>query len=107
MTAAQKTALTRLIDEHAGAQTDPIAQDRVARAKAGINAVKFAWMGGTEKGQGHYYRVQGPTFLIEFDNTQNRANHIHMVWRDFKGDFGRDLLAEHYRKAPHQQPDSR
>jgi hypothetical protein len=45
--------------------------------------------------------VQGPTFLIEFDNTQNNANHVHSVWRDFEGDFGRDLLREHYRDAPH------
>ena len=46
--------------------------------------------------------MQGPSFLIEFDNTQNNANHIHQVWRDFKGDWGRDLLAEHYKSAPHQ-----
>jgi hypothetical protein len=45
--------------------------------------------------------VQGPTFLIEFDNTQNDANHIHLVWRDFKGDWGRDLLADHYRTSQH------
>jgi hypothetical protein len=56
-------------------------------------------MGARERSEaGHYYRIQGPTFLVEFDNTQNRANHIHQVWRDFKGDFGRDLLAEHYRR---------
>ena len=102
MNAAQKAALLKLIEEHAGAQTDPIAQDRVARAKASLDSVKFAWLGGTEKGEGHYYRVQGQSFLIEFDNTQNNANHIHQVWRDFKGDWGRDLLAEHYKSAPHQ-----
>jgi hypothetical protein len=101
MQAAQQAALVKLIEEHAGAQTDPIARDRVARAKTALAGVKFAWMGGTEKGQGHYYRVQGPSFLIEFDNTQNNANHIHQVWRDFKGDWGRDLLAEHYKSAPH------
>ncbi len=102
LNAAQQAALLKLIEEHAGAQTDPIARDRVARAKTALTGVKFAWMGGTEKGQGHYYRVQGPSFLIEFDNTQNNANHIHQVWRDFKGDWGRDLLAEHYKSAPHQ-----
>ena len=47
------------------------------------------------RGKKHYYRVQGPTFLIEFDDVQNNGNHIHSVWRDFNGDFGRDLLAEH------------
>ena len=102
MSAAQQAALLKLIEEHAGAQTDPIARDRVARAKTALTGVTFAWMGGTEKGQGHYYRVQGPSFLIEFDNTQNNANHIHQVWRDFKGDWGRDLLAEHYKSAPHK-----
>ena len=102
MTSAQQAALVKLIGEHAGAQSDPVAQDRVSRAKGALSAVKFAWMGGIEKGQGHYYRVQGPSFLIEFDNTQNDANHIHQVWRDFKGDWGRDLLAEHYKSAPHK-----
>ncbi|CAN5732137.1 hypothetical protein BH23GEM9_BH23GEM9_20480 [soil metagenome] len=46
-------------------------------------------------------RIQGPSFLVEYDNSQNRANHSHTVWRDFDGDFGRDLLREHYRNAPH------
>jgi hypothetical protein len=99
MNMAQKAALLTLIGEHAGAQTDPIAQDRLTRAKASLDSVRFAWMGDTEKGQGHYYRVQGPAFLIEFDNTQGNANHVHQVWRDFNGDWGRDLLAEHYKSA--------
>ena len=54
-------------------------------------------------GAAHYYRIQGPTFLIEYDNSQNNANHQHIVWRDFKGDFGDDLLAAHYAAAPHQR----
>jgi len=73
--------------------------DRIRRA--GLDRVKFAWMGGLEKGEGHYYRIQGPSFLIEYDNTQRNANHIHTVWRDFTGDWGKDALAEHYRTAPH------
>jgi hypothetical protein len=101
MTAAQRATLLKLIEAHAGAQTAAIARDRLARVKDSLADVKFAWMGGTEKGEGHYYRVQGPSFLIEFDNTQNNANHIHEVWRDFKGDWGRDLLAEHYKSAAH------
>jgi tetratricopeptide (TPR) repeat protein len=60
-------------------------------------------MGVPERGQGHYYRIQGPTFVVEYDNTQNGANHIHTVWRDFSGDFGRDLLSEHYRTSDHHQ----
>ena len=61
----------------------------------------FAWAGGFEPGEGHYYRVQTPTFLFEYDNTQNNANHIHAVWRQFEGDFGEDLLGHHYRTSPH------
>jgi hypothetical protein len=69
--------------------------------KAGWEKVYFAWAGGIEKGDPHYYRVQGPTFLIEYDNTQNNANHIHAVWRDFNDDFGEDLLRKHYAEVPH------
>jgi hypothetical protein len=57
-------------------------------AKAGIDSVRFAWAGPGDRTQGHAYRVQGPTFLIEFNNTQNGANHIHSVWRNMLGDFG-------------------
>jgi hypothetical protein len=70
--------------------------------KAGWERVYFAWAGGTEKGDPHYYRVQGPTFLIEYDNTQNDANHVHAVWRDFDNDFGEDLLRKHYAETPHK-----
>lgn len=100
MTPAQQGMLNALIDEYASVQAPALARERVERLKAaGMDNIKFAWMGGAEKGQGHYYRVQGPTFLIEYDNTQNNANHVHTVWRDFKGDFGRDLLLEHYQSA--------
>lgn len=58
--------------------------------------VYFGWAGADHLEAPHYYRIQGKTFLIEFDNTQNDANHIHTVWRDFDGDFGRDLIREHY-----------
>ncbi len=69
--------------------------------KAGFEALRFAWAGGLERGEGHYYRVQGPTFLLEYDNTQNDANHVHAVWRDFANDFGEDLLRQHYAEHPH------
>jgi Protein of unknown function (DUF3500) len=102
MTAAQKALLIKLIEENAAAQPEAIARERLGKMRAaGLDKVKFAWMGGLEKNEGHYYRVQGPTFLIEFDNTQNDANHIHLVWRDFKGDWGRDLLADHYKTSQH------
>jgi hypothetical protein len=102
LTPAQQRVLMQLIEVQAGATLDPVAQERLAKLKsAGLEKIKFGWMGGLERSKGHYYRVQGPTFLIELDNTQDDANHIHTVWRDFNGDFGRDLLQEHYRAAPH------
>jgi hypothetical protein len=61
--------------------------------------VYFAWSGGTQHGDPMYYRVQTPQFLIEFDKTQDNANHIHSVWRDFTNDWGGDLLAQHYQSA--------
>ena len=61
-----------------------------------VDAMHFAWAGGLQEGEGHYYRIQTPQFLIEYDNTQNNANHVHAVWRDFDGDFGAGLIAEHY-----------
>jgi len=97
----QQGLLLSLVEEYASVQPMAEAQARLALVKADLGNVKFAWMGGLEKGQGHYYRIQGSTFLIEYDNTQNSANHIHSVWREFKGDWGQDLLDEHYRTAPH------
>ena len=62
---------------------------------AALDAVHFAWAGPSEPGQPHYYRLQGPRLLIEWDNTQRRANHAHSVWRDPSADFGLDVLAAH------------
>ena len=59
----------------------------------------LGWAGGKERGEPHYYRVQGKSFLIEYDNTQNDANHVHSVFRSFDGDFGRDILGEHLKQA--------
>lgn len=103
LSAEQRGMLMAVIHEVAETQAPALAKDRISRlTKAGLGTIKFAWMGGTEKGEPHYYRVQGKTFLIELDNTQNDANHVHLVWRDFNGDFGRDLLAVHYKTAPHE-----
>ena len=66
--------------------------------KAGIDNLSFAWAGSLQPGAGHYYRIQGPMLLIEFDNTQNNANHIHTVVRDLTNDFAEDILKEHYQK---------
>jgi hypothetical protein len=67
-----------------------------ALATADLDGIHFAWAGVLDRRAGHYYRIQGKTFVVEFDNTQNNANHIHTVWRDLANDFGGDILAEHY-----------
>jgi len=102
--AAQQGLLISLIEVHASAQPPAEARARLARIRADLASLRFAWMGGLERGEGHYYRLQGRTDLIEYDNTQDGANHVHSVWRVFAGDWGRDLLDEHYRTAPHHAP---
>lgn len=98
----QKLLLMALLDAYTGVMTDDVAAARMARVQAaGLDRIVFAWMGDVERGKRHYYRLQGPTFLVEYDNTQNNANHIHSVWRDFEGDFGRDLLREHLKSVGH------
>jgi hypothetical protein len=102
MTPAQRDLLAKLIDVYASYMADDLAAERMSKLRAaGMDKITFAWAGGTEPGAKHYYRVQGPTFLIEFDNVQNNGNHIHSVWRDFNGDFGRDLLREHLEAVAH------
>ena len=96
MTPAQREQLLTLVKLYATRCRTEIADATLAEiTAAGLDRLCFAWAGGFVPGEGHYYRIQGPTFVVEFDNTQNDANHIHTVWRDFKGDFGHDLLAEH------------
>ncbi len=102
MTAAQRDLLMKIVAAYVADATDDIAAERMEKLKkAGVEKITFAWAGEAETGKKHYYRVQGPTFLIEFDNTQNNGNHVHLVWRDFDGDFGRDLLREHVKGQPH------
>jgi hypothetical protein len=102
MTAAHRDMLMKLIDSYASIMPADIAAARLAKIKsAGTDTIAFAWSGSTEKGRQYQYQVQGPTFLIEHNNTQNNGNHIHAVWRDFNGDFGRDVLAEHMAALPH------
>jgi hypothetical protein len=98
----QRDLLMKVVDAYTSTMAADIASERLARLRAaGLDKISFAWAGPTEVGQKHYYRVQGPTFLIEYDNTQNNGNHIHSVWRDFDGDFGRDILREHVTSTPH------
>jgi Protein of unknown function (DUF3500) len=101
MNSKQMDLLNALVEEYAHNVPDQLAEARLeSLRKAGKN-IFFAWAGTTEKNGPHYYRVQTAKFLIEFDNTQNGANHIHSVWRDFNGDFGLDLLAAHYQADHH------
>lgn len=97
MNAGQRELLETLIREYIDRMPDELAQIEWNALQArGIDTVHFAWAGGIERYQPHYYRLQGVRFLVEYDNTQNDANHIHSVWRDPAGDFGADLLAHHY-----------
>ncbi len=104
MAPAEQKQLRELVDVYVRRVKAEFADEVLAEIEAaGMGKVLFAWLGGIEKGDPHYYRVQGPTFLLEYANTQNDANHVHAVWRDFDGDFGRDLLREHY-QAHHRAP---
>ena len=100
MTEAQRAQLMKLVEVYAATFEPGLAQARMARvSEGGVEKIRFGWAGATERGKQHYYRVQGPLFLIEYDASQDGGNHIHSVWRDFTGDFGRDLLREHYQNA--------
>jgi hypothetical protein len=71
-----------------------MAAARLEEAKKTMGQMYFAWAGVEEKGGPHYYRLQTPTFIIEYDNTQDKANHVHSVWREFTGDWGADLMKQ-------------
>ena len=96
MTDTQKAQLRKVIEVYASSFEPALRDARLARASEGFDTIRFAWAGAAERGRPHYYRVQGAKFLIEYDASQDGGNHIHTVWRDFTGDFGRDLLRDHY-----------
>lgn len=99
---ANQELLLQLINEYLSTVPKELAEKRFGKLqKEELGEIRFGWAGGTNSGEPHYYRIQGKSFLVEFDNTQNRANHIHSVWRDFDGDFGRDLIREHYQSSEH------
>ena len=90
MTQAQRQNLSLLLSEYVSRHRPELAEMDMRRIQAaGLDKIHFAWAGGLEPGEAHYYRVQGPTFVMEYDNTQNNANHIHTVWRDFDQGFRR------------------
>lgn len=98
MDAGQQAQVLKLIGAFADHLQPELAQARLARVRAApLAGLRVGWAGSLKPGEPHYFRIQGASFLIEFDNSG--GNHIHSVWRDFDGDFGRDVLGEHYRKA--------
>ena len=103
MTVAQQRQLRRLLDVYAGRMADSSAERQLQRIdEAGFGRLYFAWAGAHEPGKPHYYRIHGPTVLVEYDNSQSSGNHIHTVWRDLENDFGGDLLRRHYALQPHR-----
>ena len=99
MTASQRNAATTLIDVYIARLPNLIADAQYKKLQStSLDNAAFAWAGGVNRGEGHYYRLLGSTFLAEYDCTQNEANHIHAVWRDLTNDFGDDILKQHYHK---------
>ena len=99
MSPAQRQLLKALVEVYIGRLPAEVAAAEMGKLeRTDLGESCFAWAGTEERGGAHYYRIQGPTFLAEYDNTQNDANHIHAVWRDLENDFGEDLLRRHYRQ---------
>jgi len=100
MTEGQRDLMMKIVREFVErSRPEFSANDLLKIEQAGVGKLRFAYAGGRELGQPHYYRIQGPTFVLEYANTQNNANHVHASWRNFDGDFGRDLLREHFQKS--------
>jgi hypothetical protein len=101
LSAAQQAVLLKLITAFASHLQPELLEARLARVRAGqLSTIRFGWAGSLVRGEPHYFRIAGATFLIEFDNSG--GNHVHSVWRDSEADWGRDVLADHYRRAPSQ-----
>jgi len=106
LNAAQQKMFMQLLSLYIHRYTRLFANEMMKQIEgARLNELRFAWAGEQEKGPGHphYYRIQGPTIIIEYDNTQNNANHVHTVVRDLTNDFGGDELLEHYKTHRHHQ----
>jgi hypothetical protein len=94
---AQRDLLVQLVEVYARNMRSDVADEQLKRIReAGVERLHFAWAGPLDPGHAHYYRIHGPTVLIELDNSQNDANHIHSVWHDPRNDFGADALRAHY-----------
>jgi hypothetical protein len=104
MTGTQRDLLMRLVQEYAGNFSYPLAETELKKIKAdGLEKLHFVWAGSNELGKAHYYRIHSAKLLIEYDNSQNNANHIHMVYRHLENDFGVDMLRQHYEKSAHHK----
>lgn len=97
----QKEMLARLLSEYVFRVHEDLAEQEFKKIMETPESLFFAWAGGFNRGEGHYYRIQGKHFVLEYDNTQNGANHVHTVWRDFDNDFGLSVLQDHYRNSDH------
>jgi len=96
----QRQYLLKLINVYLGRMAPGLADRQMDDIdRQGVGLIHIAWAGSRQPGRPHYYRLQGPNFLVEYDNTQNNANHIHSVWRDYRRDWGDDILRQHYAKA--------
>ena len=99
MTASQQVLFQQVVEQVVRTLRGELADDvRVAMSGEALKDVSFAWAGSFERGKGHYYRIHGPTFIIEYDNTQNEANHAHVVWHSLHDNFGLDTLRRHYER---------
>ena len=99
MSPDQRQKLMALIGAYLGKMPPNVVANYTAKIEAeGVENIFFAWAGSEHRGQEHYYRIHGPSFFVEYDNTQNMANHIHSVWRDVHNDYGFDVLRTHYER---------
>jgi hypothetical protein len=100
MTASQRQQAMALVETYVRNARPEVAQAELdSLIAAGIDSIHFAWAGSQTPQRPHYYRLHGPTLLIEYDNTQNGANHVHSVWHNPSNSFGQDLLQAHYQDA--------
>ena len=99
----QRETFVTLIRHYVNRASTTVANNEWSKiSNGGLDTTRFVWAGPEDRGQGHYYAIIGPSFAIEYDNTQNGANHIHSVMRSFDGDWGEDLLAAHYHHGHHE-----
>lgn len=100
MNEAQRDGVMRLLGEYLGNMEMELAETQFARVReAGVERLHFAWAGSLHPGKPHYYRIHGPTAIVEYDNSRDEANHAHSVWHDPLDGFGHDPLRRHHEEA--------